>query len=136
MSHPDTERQIADLNTLLDVSRRLGATTELTPLLQRVTEAAIRVLDCERTTVFLYDRNAHELHSRVATGSTEIRFSADRGIAGESIRTGAIINVPDAYADDRFNKEIDKITGFRTRNLLTFPMHGHDGALVDIPWRG
>lgn len=132
MSSPNAERQIADLTTLLDISRRLGATTELTPLLEQIADASNHVLNCERTTVFLYDPKAHELYSRVATGTSEIRFSADRGIAGESIRTGDVINVADAYADERFNKDIDRATGFKTRNLLTFPMRGHDQALVGV----
>jgi phosphoserine phosphatase len=132
MSSPNAERQIADLTTLLDISRRLGATTELTPLLEQIADASNQVLNCERTTVFLYDPKAHELYSRVATGTSEIRFSADRGIAGESIRTGDVINVPDAYADKRFNQDIDRATGFKTRNLLTFPMRGHDQALVGV----
>ncbi|HRX87434.1 MAG TPA: SpoIIE family protein phosphatase, partial [Phycisphaerae bacterium] len=53
-----------------------------------------------------------------------------KGIAGECLRTGKIVNVPDAYADDRFNRDIDRVTGFRTRNLLTFPLRSHDGSLV------
>ncbi len=132
MSTPDADRQIADLTTLLDISRRLGATTELVPLLEQIAAASNQILNCERTTVFLYDAKAHELYSQVATGTSEIRFSADRGIAGESIRTGDVINVPDAYADGRFNQDIDRITGFKTRNLLTFPMRGHDQALVGV----
>ena len=132
MTTPDAASQIADLNTLLEVSRRLGATTELTPLLEQITEAAVNVLNCERATVFLYDRGAHELYSKVATGAEEIRFSADRGIAGECVRTGKIINVPDAYADCRFNREIDKATGYCTKSLLAFPMRGHEGQLVGV----
>ena len=120
------------LGTLLDVSRRLGGTIELTPLLQRVTDAARDVLGCERATVFLYDETAHELFSRVATGSDEIRFSADLGIAGQAARTGAIINVPDAYADARFNRDIDRQTGYRTRNLLAFPLRDHEARLVGV----
>ncbi len=132
MPSPDADRQIADLTTLLDISRRLGATTELNPLLEQITAASNHILNCERTTVFLYDPKAHELCSQVATGTSEIRFSADRGIAGESIRTGDVINVPDAYADERFNQDIDRATGFKTRNLLTFPMRGHDQTLVGV----
>ena len=53
-----------------------------------------------------------------------MRFSTQSGIAGSVFRTGAVINVPDAYADPRFNPESDKRTGFRTRNLLTLGMTG------------
>lgn len=132
MGPSKSTRRIADLTTLLDVSRRLGATTELVPLLERITEAATSVLDCDRATVFLYDASAHELYSKAATGVDEIRFSANAGIAGECVREGTIINVPDAYADVRFNREVDRGTGYRTRSLLTFPMRGHRGDLVGV----
>ena len=126
------DRRLADLNTLLNVARELGATTELIPLLQRVESATLQVLDCERATVFLFDPSSDELYSLVATGEETIRFSAKRGIAGQALQSGSVINVADAYADERFNPEIDKTTGFRTRNLLTFPMAGHDGATVGV----
>lgn len=117
---------------LLDVSRQLGGTVEFTPLLERIAAAACSVLECARSTVFLYDAGSHELFSQVATGEKEIRFSADLGIAGEAARTGDIINVPDAYGDDRFNSDIDRQTGFTTRNLLTFPLRDHESRLVGV----
>lgn len=128
----DHDRHITDLQAVLEVSRELAATTELEPLLQKVERAARNVLECERATVFLYDRQTDELYSRLATGVSEIRFSASRGIAGEVVRTGVVINVPDAYADARFNPEIDKKTGFRTRNILSFPLIGFDNSTVGV----
>jgi len=132
MSDPAHDRQLSDLNALLGVSRELGATIELLPLLHKVEHAVRQVLRCERGTVFLFDQSCHELYSLVATGDEQIRFSAKLGIAGESLQTRSLINVPDAYADARFNSAIDRATGYRTRNLLTFPMMGHDGKSVGI----
>ncbi|MBN2562146.1 MAG: SpoIIE family protein phosphatase [Phycisphaerae bacterium] len=126
------DKQIADFQAVLDVSRELAGTTELTPLLQKIERAALQVLECERATVFLYDRQTNELYSRMATGVDEIRFSADQGIAGEVMQTGKVINVQDAYADSRFNPEIDRKTGFRTRNMITFPLLGFDNAIVGV----
>ncbi len=131
-AHATPEKQVQDLQTVLEVSRELGATIELAPLLRKVEQAALKVLECERATVFLYDTERHELVSRVATGVDEIRFSADNGIAGEVVRTGEIIHVPDAYADARFNPEIDRRTGFRTRNMVTFPLLGIDKSIVGV----
>lgn len=128
----DLAKHVADLQAVLEVSRQLGATGELAPLLRTVEQAALRVLDCERATVFLFDREKNELFSRMATGVDAIRFSADKGIAGEVVRTGQIINVPDAYADPRFNPEIDRTTGFRTRNMITFPLIGFDESIVGV----
>ncbi len=131
-SQRDAQDQINDLQSVLLVSRQLAAASELLPLLAKVEQAAREVLDCERATVFLFDRERHELHSSIATGVDEIRFSADHGIAGEVVRTGKVINVPDAYADPRFNQDIDKRTGFRTRNMVTFPLLGFDQSVVGV----
>ena len=132
MITPPHTRQIEDLQALLQVTRELAANTELLPLLTCVEHAARRVLGCERATVFLYDTATDELVSQLATGVEEIRFSADRGIAGEVVRTGQVIHVPDAYADARFNPEIDRRTGFRTHNLLSFPLLGMDNRTVGV----
>src|SRR5262245_7281773 len=94
-------KHIADLQAVLQVSRELAIVAELTPLLRTVQRAALDVLECERATVFLYDAARHELYSRVAVDADEIRFSAERGIAGEAFRAGQAIHVPDAYADPR-----------------------------------
>lgn len=126
------EKQIADFGAVLEISRELAATTELTPLLRKIERAALQVLGCERATVFLYDQKTNELVSRLATGVDEIRFSADRGIAGEAALTGRVVDVPDAYADARFNPEIDQKTGFKTRNMIAFPLCGFDGAIVGV----
>jgi phosphoserine phosphatase len=125
-------KQISDLQSVLEVSRELAATSELTPLLQKVELAARSVLDCERATVFLYDREHNELYSRMATGVDEIRFNADLGIAGEVVRSGKLDKVPDAYADPRFNPEIDRQTGFKTRNMITVPLRGFDDSIVGV----
>jgi phosphoserine phosphatase len=128
----DLGKHLADLQAVLEVSRDLAATTELDVLLAKVEHAARGVLECERATVFLYDRERDELYSRIATGVDQIRFSASRGIAGEVIHTGEVINVPDAYADERFNPEIDRKTGYRTRNILSFPLLGFDNTAVGV----
>ncbi len=125
-------KRIVNLQAVLEVSRELAAASELTPLLQKVETAARKVLECERATVFLYDREQHELYSRMATGVDQIRFSADRGIAGEVVRTGQADKVQDAYADPRFNPDIDRQTGFRTRNMITFPLRGFDDSIVGV----
>ena len=86
----------------------------------------------DRATVFLYEEATHELVSTIATGSQELRVSADRGIVGESARTRHVINVPDCYSDSRFNRAVDKSTGYRTRCLMTVPLIGHDDSLQGV----
>jgi phosphoserine phosphatase len=133
---PD-DRRVGDLERLLAVARRLGATVDLDAMLAAIVDAATTLLDCERATVFLYDAAADELCSRIATGIadspiTEIRFPASLGIAGDVAKTGRLVNLPDAYADERFNPEFDRASGFRTRSMLAVRLADHDDATVGV----
>lgn len=125
-------RKLADLQAVLEVSRQLGAGTELADLLQIIERATLGVLDCERISIFLHDRQTDELCSRLATGQEGLRIPAGLGIAGEVFRSTTVINVADAYADTRFNREVDRKTGFVTRNLLTCPLLGIDLRPVGV----
>jgi phosphoserine phosphatase len=110
----------------------MAVTNDLDVLLGTIVEATCEVLHCDRATIFLFDAATNELYSRVAKGVETIRFPADKGIAGQAAQERACINVPDAYADARFNPEVDKKTGYRTQNLLTFPLENIQGDLIGV----
>lgn len=120
------------LERLLQTTRRLARPIDLETMLGQVIDAAREVLNADRGTVFLYEAETNELVIRVGTGVDAIRVPADKGIVGECAQTRTIINVPDAYADERFNREIDRKTGYKTRCLLTLPLVDHDQALVGV----
>ena len=123
-----------DLDTLLDVTRRLMTVTDLDALLRLIADSTVTMVGAERATIYIVDQERQEFWSRVATGTGvgEIRFPLGVGIAGTVAQTGKTISIPDAYADPRFNPESDKRTGFHTRNLLTLAMTGHDGAVIGV----
>ncbi len=126
------EQENENLRRILDIARYMAVTTDLDVLLGTIVEAACEVLDCDRATIFLYDSTTNELYSRVAKGVDAIRFPADKGIAGQAAQERDCVNVPDAYADARFNPEVDKETGYNTRNLLTFPLENIQGNLIGV----
>ena len=125
-----------NLEVILGIARRLGSEPRLDPLLENIATETSNLLDAERVTLFLYDRKKNELYSRIATESEieEIRIPADRGIAGAVAQAGGsfCLNIPDAYADPRFNPEVDRRTGWRTRNIVAVPMLNLDGELVGV----
>lgn len=99
--------------------------------LERVTDLCARATDADRCTVFVVDLEHHELHSAMAQRlATEIRLPIGKGLAGHAAATGETINVPDAYADPRFDRETDRTTGYRTSNTLTVPVWAPDGQTV------
>lgn len=122
---------------LIELSRRLSASADLSSILQFVIDDLRTLLDAERATVFEYDPRTDELFTQVAHGlggsaPQVIRIPADAGIAGAAARSRQIVNIPDAYADARFNRSVDQKTGFRTRTILAVPLLDHDGALVGV----
>lgn len=122
---PEKEQNATLLLALSEIARTVNAQANLDKLLITIAEQTKMVLNADRCSVFLYDKEKNELWSKVALGieeSEEIRFSADKGFAGYAVKTGETIRIKDAYNDSRFNKEIDKHTGYRTYNLLCMPM--------------
>jgi phosphoserine phosphatase len=117
---------------ILEVTRDLARPLDLNTMLSHVIDAARDVLGAERGTVFLYDARTNELYSTVATGVAALRFPAGRGLVGECAESRRLINVPDCYADPRFNREADRSTGYHTRCLLTVPLLGFDNSLVGV----
>lgn len=120
------------LRRVLEVTRKLAAPFDLDTMLREVVDVSRNILDAERGTVFLYDEKTDELVVRVATGLDSIRVPADKGIVGESAQTRRLINVPDCYADERFNPAIDRKTGYRSRCMLTIPLLGFEDSLVGV----
>lgn len=116
------ERRIQKLETILNVAKAMSTERDLGVLLEEIVEHARSVVDATRGSIFLLDKDKNELWSKVAQGAREIRFPADKGIAGHVAQTKKPLNIPDAYADPRFNPTVDKATGFHTRNMLTVPM--------------
>lgn len=128
------ESQIRQLQALLEISKMLGSEVQLERLLNLILEKTTELMDAERSSLFLYDPKKNELWSKIAQGmqSQEIRFPLGKGIAGDVARTLQIANIPDAYADARFNPEFDLKTDFKTHSVLCLPIVGNDGKLIGV----
>jgi serine/threonine-protein kinase len=101
--------------------------------LERLVELCSRAVDAERCTIYVVDHARGEIRSAVAQRvGMEIRLPMGRGLAGHVALTGETINVPDAYADPRFDRSVDRVTGFRTLNILAVPVWGQDGRTVGV----
>ncbi len=127
-------REIHNLRHLIEAAKVLNSTLDLDKLLAVILETALGLVDGERGTVYLLDRERQELWSRVLKGGEhiEIRLPTGSGIAGYVAATGDTLNIPDAYFDPRFNPEIDKKSGYRTRSILCMPMKNKDGVIVGV----
>lgn len=120
------------LHFLMEATKALASTLDLGELLGRILEVAKTQADAERGTLFLVDEKTEEIWSLIAHGleKREIRLPLGRGIAGHVAKSGEILNIPDAYADPRFNRDVDAQTGYRTRNILCLPIRNKRGKII------
>ena len=125
-------RQVERLRSTLEIASRLSITDDTAPLLELIAQEATRLLNCDRSSIFLWDRERNEVEARPALGvkGSSLRLPAGGGIVGETLRTGKAISVDDAYDDPRFNQEVDRKSGYRTRNLICVPLKDAKGAII------
>ncbi|MFH1873455.1 MAG: GAF domain-containing protein [Pseudomonadota bacterium] len=118
----------------IDVVSEVTADIKLGSLLQKVMGEATRLLNAERSTLFLNDEKTSELWSEVGQGleSVQIRLPNHLGIAGAVFSSGKAINIPYAYADLRFNPAFDKKTGYFTRSILCVPIVNKHGKVIGV----
>ena len=116
----------------MDIVSSVTSDIKIGSLLNKVMGEATRMLDAERSTLFLNDEKTGELWSELGQGlsAMQIRLPNTEGIAGAVFTTGKTINIPYAYADLRFSPAFDKKTGYFTRSILCVPITNHSGKII------
>ena len=123
----ETEEYKKRLDLLYRVGKKVGSVAEVSNLLDQVLRMTQRTLRASASSVLLIDEGSGELYFRVAEGKAtnelgEVRLSLNSGIAGWVARHGRPAIVNDVTKDPRFNKEIDRTTGFVTTSVLAVPL--------------
>ena len=94
-----------------------------------------QLLNVQRASLFLVDRKTDSLLLRVAEDlpeDGEIRIPIGTGIAGAVAQSGQAIRIDDAYSDPRFNPEVDRQSGFKTRSILCLPIMNRSGKVFAV----
>jgi sigma-B regulation protein RsbU (phosphoserine phosphatase) len=127
-------RTMERLKFLVEASKVLNSTLDLGELLGIILKIATQHTRAGRGSLFLVDYEKKEIWSLIAHGleEKEIRLPMGQGIAGWVAETGEMVNLEDAYADERFDRNFDKKSGYRTRSLLCVPIKNRDGKAVGV----
>ncbi|HKV24879.1 MAG TPA: GAF domain-containing SpoIIE family protein phosphatase [Candidatus Acidoferrum sp.] len=123
-----------ELSSIIEATKKLNSTLDLGELISIILQIATRQSGAERGTVFLVDRERNEIWSLVGLGLEQqvIRLPADRGIAGWVAREGAAVRLENAYDDPRFEPDVDRKLGFRTKELLCLPIRNEAGDIIGV----
>lgn len=122
---------------LVEVSGLINSITDYSELLRAILDVARRVILAEAASLFFVNEQTGELDLTITSFAEgqflepKISVPRGRGIAGWVAERGESLLIPDAYADDRFYKDADKQTGFRTRSILCAPLK-RDGTVIGV----
>ncbi|CAF0961348.1 unnamed protein product [Rotaria sordida] len=141
------ERRLNDF--LLAVTKSIfQELVSMDTVMLKIMSYAKKLVNADRASLFMVDSRTKELYARIFDIGREehdildsaamsdkdgqkcssnderacIRFPMDKGIAGYVATTGKTLNIIDAYSDNRFNRDIDQKTGYKTKTLLCMPI--------------
>ena len=93
-----------------------------------------KILNCDRASLFIHDKITDMLvvHSAEGLKKNQIKVPKNKGVVGAVFMTGEKLKIDNAYQDMRFNKEIDRKTGYKTRNIMCYPLIDNDGDIFGV----
>jgi len=134
------KRKINEMRSMQQIGKTLSSVLDRDRLLVLIMDEVTRLMEAERGTLYIVENEKGELWSKIAQKAEikEIRLKIGVGIAGHVAKTGEVINIKDAYNDERFDPTTDKKTGYKTRSILCMPIRepvkkkGQDGQIIGV----
>jgi signal transduction histidine kinase/putative methionine-R-sulfoxide reductase with GAF domain len=123
----ETEQRARQLTILNEITRQLTGTLDSEPLLEKILQSAVGILNCEAGTLFLVDDHTDELVFRVVISPVAVdlvgqRLAPGTGIVGEAVNTQRPVIANNVQKTNTWYASTDKTTGFETRAILAVPM--------------
>jgi HD-GYP domain-containing protein (c-di-GMP phosphodiesterase class II) len=120
------------LKRYIAIGKSLGVERNAERLIPMIMTEISKLLNADRSTLFLLDLERMELWTKFAEGlkGGRITIALKMGIVGCCVLTKKMIRVANAYEDARFNPEFDHKTGFRTESVLAAPLFDTDGTVT------
>ncbi|MCM3757100.1 HD domain-containing protein [Sporosarcina aquimarina] len=118
------------LSTIFEYMGKMSTETDIEKMLLLLADLGTKLVQADRCTVWLHESTSQTVWTVAGHGVNRIVISDTSGFVGRSIQTGMVINVVDAYLDDRFNTAVDQETGYRTRSILCIPFTNQEGKII------
>ena len=97
-------------------------------------EITCNILKCDRASLFLFDKVSGKLilYSGEGMKKAQIKIDKDKGIVGTCFTECRVIRIEDAYLEEKFDKEVDKKTNYRTKSILCHPLVDKEGECFGV----
>jgi len=117
---------------LFEATRNIAAEIVPRDTIDVIIRETIRLLNCDRVSVFAYDKRIGMLLLTASNLTKPIRVNPGQGIAGYVFTTKQQVNIPDCYLDSRFDSKFDKMTGYRTQSMIVMPIVDHEDNALGV----
>lgn len=95
-----------------------------------LTDLGKTLVNAERASFWYRDRTQKQYWTLAASETGRIVVEQGKGIVGASIENNETILINEPYKDERFNKQVDKDTGFVTKSILCMPVKNSCGEVI------
>ena len=120
---------IQRIKSFLEGTKALVGCVEEGDSVNTLIKNTCKILNCDRASLFIHDRMTDMLvvHSAEGLKKNQIKVPKNKGVVGSVFMNKEKLKIDNAYQDPRFNKEIDRKTGYKTRNIMCYPLIDNDG---------
>lgn len=122
----------ATYSKLADFGRELLDKNSLQEGLPLISKYAKDVSGAERCSIFMYNADKNELWTTLADGIEKITIAADKGLVGQTIKAAEPVIENEAYSNPNFLSDIDKVSGFKTKNIATTPIFNSQKEILGV----
>ncbi|MGH8693396.1 MAG: GAF domain-containing protein, partial [Burkholderiales bacterium] len=150
---PQTGHNLAEMSHKLEFQKRLQvvtnkihATSNIDEIMLELSQDICAVFEADRLTIYVVSDDRTSIISKVKTGLSSFKDLKlpinEQSIAGFVALSKRLISIRDVYddnelrghnADLKFLKEVDRRTGYRTKQMLVVPItDGPGGELIGV----
>lgn len=129
------ESRLAFLKNLQTVTNRIHSASDIDELMLELSVDVCGLFNADRLTIYAVGEDKASIVSKVKTGLNTLKDLrlpiSEQSIAGHVALSRSIVNIRDVYDEAelnaispllRFLKEVDKRTGYRTKQMLVAPI--------------
>ena len=124
--------KIDSYKKIAEFGKQLLYDASLDKALLLIADQARDLVEADRCTIFMYDKEADMLWTKIADGIGKIAISTTSGIAGDTFTTRKAQVVNDPYSDTHFLTSIDKKSGYETKNMITVPIFDSQRVVIGL----
>ena len=120
--------EIDRLKTLIEINTLINSSySDVDALLIYILESAMRLVECESSSLLLADKTGGTLRFRVALGPAgakimNIPVDINNSIAGWVLKKGESLLINDVQNDVRFSPVVQDKSGYETKTMIAIPM--------------